>query len=333
MNRRDFLGAFAGSTVGLAALGAAAATLTGCGGGGGMGTNEPPLPPPFTPACAPTGGLPEALTTCRNWITFAPPRPFDPTRSVYPNESQLRDALTRLYREGWRGLVTYSLDGTLSTIPRIAKETGFTQVVAGLFWFDEAQRGRERAAALQQLAFIDGFVLGNEGLQEGRYTRARLETEITALRADTNRPVTTTEPLNQYVADPALLLVGDWAFPNIQPWGQTGAEIKSVPDAARFVQDQYRALQAAAPGRTVVIKEAWWPAGGSDPAATEANQTAFFQQLAAAPDVKFVFGEAYDQFWKATSARPYEAHFGLHTDRAAAKNAILALQSLYTGPY
>jgi exo-beta-1,3-glucanase (GH17 family) len=198
-----------------------------------------------------------------------------------------------LYSEGWRGIVTYSMDGTLRQVPRIAKKMGFTQVIAGLFWFDDDQLGRERAAALEEVRRIDGFVLGNEGLEFDRYSRQKLESELTALRADTGHPVTTTETMNQYRNDPSLLMLGDWVFPNIHPWF---ANIRSIPEAVEFVVHEYEALQTAVPGRTIVVKEAWWPTE-SEPAATEANQVAFFEQLAETC-VMFIWGEAFDQFWK-----------------------------------
>jgi len=317
VGRRQFLGGLTGGLIGLAA--GSMAPLGGCGGGH---TNNMPAA-----GCAPQGSLPAALTTCRSWITFSPPRPFDPNTNIYPTQVELQGALTRLYNEGWRGLVTYSLDGTLSAVPQIAKQIGFTMVIAGLFWFDAAQLARERTAALAQVAYIDGFVLGNEGLSSGRYTRQQLEEQIASLRADTGRPITTSEPLNQY-SDPTLLSVGDWAFPNIHPWNQG---IRSVSEAVGFVQSQYHTLQSVAPGRSIIIKESWWPTGGGDPAATEANQSAFFRQLAAT-DVKVVFGEAYDQFWKTTEAAlgPY---WGWHTDMGEAKRVVADLHATYTAPY
>jgi exo-beta-1,3-glucanase (GH17 family) len=234
----------------------------------------------------------------------------------------------RLRAEGWRGLVTYSLDGTLQAVPRLAKEVGFTMIIAGLFWFDDAQLARERTAALGQLFSIDGFVLGNEGLKESRYTRQRLTNEFTRLKAETGRPVTTSETFAQYQNDPTLLAFGDWVFPNLQFWFDLA--IRTPSQAVDIVQNQYQTLQIAAPGRIVVVKEAWWPTAG-EPAATEANQTEFFRQWATT-QVKFVFGEAYDQFWK-TEALGQGPHWGLHTDTGTPKQIIQALQSLYTGPY
>src|SRR3954452_8857125 len=93
---------------------------------------------------ATSAALVRDLVARRDWITFSPPRPFDPTHAVDPTVAQLRASLQQLHDEGWRGLVTYSLDGTLRAVPQLAKEVGFTRVVAGLFWFDDAQLAREK---------------------------------------------------------------------------------------------------------------------------------------------------------------------------------------------
>jgi exo-beta-1,3-glucanase (GH17 family) len=269
------------------------------------------------------------MKTYRHWITFSPPRPFNPNTSTYPTQPQIQTALQQLYNEGWRGLVTYSLDGTLDNVPRIAKQIGFFYVIAGLFWFDDAQLVREHAAALQQVPWIDAYVVGNEGLQFQRYSRPALEQEINTLRTATNRPVATTEPLNQYIADPSLLNVGDWVFPTIHPWY---ANISSIPDATQYVQTNCQALQSKTT-KDVLVKEAWWPTGGGDSNATESNQTEFFQQLAAT-DVKFIWGEAFDQYWKNEAlANDPGPHWGLHSDYGVPKQIIDALRTIYTAPY
>jgi exo-beta-1,3-glucanase (GH17 family) len=310
---------------------ASATLLSGCPGGDGDGSvqnSASPAQVAVLPRCVPAGVVPAALLLCRNWITFAPPRPFNPNQNTFPSDDQLRTALTTLHAEGWRGLVTYSLDGNLEQVPRLAKEIGFTVVIAGLFWFDDAQLARERAAALRQLGSIDAFVLGNEGLAQRRYTRQRLGAEIQQLRLDTARPVTTSETLAQYQADPTLASLGDWVFPNLQFWFDPA--IRTPALAVTSVQAQLRVVQALAPGRVTVVKEAWWPTAGAL-AATETNQTEFFRQLAAS-QVKFIWGEAFDQFWKAEPLNQ-GPHWGLHTDTGVQKQVITVLQSTYTGPY
>jgi hypothetical protein len=52
--------------------------------------------------CAPHGRVPGALVDCGTWIAFSPPRPFDPTRGVFPRKRELRVALAQLHQEADR---------------------------------------------------------------------------------------------------------------------------------------------------------------------------------------------------------------------------------------
>ena len=299
---------------------------TACGGGASSNAGSPASGTAGTTGCSPIGSVPTALRTCRAWITYAPPRPFDPTSGVFPTEAQLRTSLQAAAAEGWRGIVTYSLDGSLALIPRPAKQAGFTHVIAGLFGFDAAQLARERTAALSPLAHIDAFVLGNEGLMT-RYGRAELEAEITSLKAATGRPVTTSESIDRYEADATLALVGDWVFANVQA---CVGGIRTIPAAVQDRLAKFEALQRQAPGRSVILHDAWWPTC-SDPAASEVNQTEFFRRIAATP-VKCVFGELADQYYKTSEGRQGVC-WGLHTDTGVPKAAVQGLDAVYTRAY
>lgn len=299
---------------------------------------------PSSPAsgpCLPSGPLTDALQSCRNWISFAPPAPFNPNVNAFPTESELRASLLLLHSEGWRGLVTYSMDGTLRHVPRIAKEVGFTKVIAGLFWFDRASFDLERAAALAEVQWVDAYCLGNEGLfplqlADGtiipaRYSRPDLETEIAALKSNTGRPVATTELFYRYLDDTTLFNIGDWVFPTLHPFNDPNALFQFVPAAVAFTIDHYLALQNAASGHVVIIKETWWPTAGTHSEATEANQTEYFRQLAQSP-VKFIWGEAFDQFWKNEGKFQQGPHWGFHTSAGTPKAIIADLRGVYRQP-
>ena len=68
------------------------------------------------------------------------------------------------------------------------------------------------------LPYTDAFVVGNEGLQDGRYSIGQLTTAIAEVQQATGKPVSTSEPGGQYYSganSQALLSMGDWLFPNI----------------------------------------------------------------------------------------------------------------------
>jgi len=282
------------------------------------------------PPAAPFGSMPEALTTSRNWIAFTP-RNYNPNVGQFPTEAQLRADLQQLYDDGWRGIVTYTLDGTLRHVPRLAKQIGFTKVIGGIYWYDDAQLAREKAAVPEVDPFVDAYVVGNEGLFAGRYTRAALERETAAIKLLTGKPVATTETGGQYLADPTLLDVGDWVFPNIQPFCPQPA-IRSVADAVAHTANEFLAIRAAAvaraPDRVVALKETWWPTA-DDAAATQANQAEYFGQLAQTETV-FVWGESFDQPWKFEPGCYNQGSFwGLYTADGEFKAAIPQLHTVY----
>ncbi|MEO1498324.1 MAG: PEP-CTERM sorting domain-containing protein [Planctomycetota bacterium] len=279
----------------------------------------------------------QSLTTQRHWIGYAP-RNSDPTIGLDASQAQIRADLELLYDQGWRSLYTYSLDGNGRHMPRIAKEVGFDQVLAGVFYFDDAQLAREKAAAIDEQQHIDGFIVGNEGLVFGRYSKAEL---IDAVEFFENfgKPIGTTEVSGSYFADPSLLDVGDFTYVNIQPWFNQNLNPFDPIAMAATVGGEFRALQSRRPDNLLVIKEAWWPTAGH-PAATEANQIAFFQALADITDLDgdpllFSWGEAFDQTWK-DEPSPFGTlgpDWGLNEENGDEKAIIEALRPLYASPY
>jgi exo-beta-1,3-glucanase (GH17 family) len=189
------------------------------------------------------------------------------------------------------------MDGTLRHVPRLARALGFTAVIAGLYWYDDAQLARERVAALAERAWVEGFVLGNEGLLPG------------ATPSTGSRP--RSSDLRPRAAGPS------------RPASPVGASRRTVDEGVAFVEAEYRAIAEAAPGRTVVLKEVWWPSAG-DPAATPDGQAEFFRRLRRT-DLPFVFGAAYDASWN-TAEGPVGQHWGLHAEDGAPKPALVALQ-------
>lgn len=256
------------------------------------------------------------------WVAYSPPD-YDPNISRVPSLAQIGKSLDRLYADGTRALFLYTLDGPLSEVPRMAKARGFETVVASIFYYDRAQLGREKAAAVLNARHIDAFVVGVEGLLQGRYTRAELELELRDMKALTGRPVTTVEPAELYLRDPTLAQLGDWVFPTIHPWY---ANIRDPIEGVRFTVAQYEALRKlAGTNRWVSAAEAWWPSGGG-PGASEAAQATFYARLWAA-GIPAVAGEAFAQPWKAWTEGPFGPEWSLY-DASGGPKAVVTVMRL-----
>lgn len=266
------------------------------------------------------------LQTAKHWISYAP-RFYNPDLNQFPSDAQIRADLKQLYQEGWRGIITWSLDGSLRSIPRIAKEVGFSYVVAGIYYYDAAQLAREYDAALDEQTHIDAYIVGNEGLQFGpRYSIEQIRQVMADLKAATGKPTGTCETGGFLLANSSLLTEGDFTMANIHPWY---ANIRTIPEAVQHTVNEYNALQALMPpGKLLYMRETWWPTGGGDLAANPTNQTAYFQQLAAT-SVLFAFGEAYDMNFKIAHGEP---PWGLHSANGVKRPAITKLASLYRDP-
>ncbi|MEO0529780.1 MAG: hypothetical protein AAF266_04295, partial [Planctomycetota bacterium] len=299
----------------------------------------------LVPAGTASADLLTELARTRNWIGYSP-RNYNPNIGQQPSQTSIRNDLQQLYDAGWRNLYNYTLDGTQRHVPRIAKEIGFENVLAGVFYFDEAQLNREKSAALAEDEHIDGYLVGNEGLAFGRYNGEQLLAAVDFFD-DFGKPVTTTEVGGLYLQVPELLDVGDFASINIQPWFNASLDPTDPAELARAVRDEYVAIKALRPDRLVVIKEAWWPTDArpyssiTPPpgAASEANQVAFFEALAnevdaAGDPILFQWGESHDQPWKNNEQSPFGLigpDWGFYTSGGQEKAIVDALDDVYTG--
>lgn len=254
------------------------------------------------------------------WIAYAPTH-FDPIVGSMPTEQDITDDLKVLYDFGFRGVVTYSSDAILAEIPRLARAVGFEGVVMGI-WAPGNET--ETAAAIAAVDYVDGYVVGNEGLYNNRYDLATLEAAIADLKTQTGKPVTTTEvqPLYEKDVENSVLDLGDWVFPNIHPFW---AHITDPFDAAMWTEMQYETLvQAAGPERKVVFKEIGLPTAGTNNT-SELRQAEYFFRLKET-SVVFVYFEAFDQPWKVEGGG-VGAHWGLFLEDRSPKAGVEGLFS------
>ena len=191
-----------------------------------------------------------ALSANSYWVTYAPstlppngskPVPFYPT---YDGSGDLTDAqittdLQKLHQEGFSGLVTYDLLGTLKDVPMLAKSVGFQWVIAGIYHVNPTDPGYGQdlanATSSAVAKYVDAYVVGNEGMFRALnypsdptdYTLKNLLDEMAALKsglAGLGLPqtwaITTTETSEAY-------LPGSPLFNNIQ--GQFSADFPGDP--------------------------------------------------------------------------------------------------------
>ena len=246
------------------------------------------------------------------WVAYSPTS-FNPESADCPLEESIAEDLLVLYRYGFRGIVSYGAYKTLGQIPRIAKEIGFEGIIMGI-WDISSQE--EIMNAIEAGEFVDGYCLGNEGLNK-RYGLESLKEAIYSMKESTGKPATTTEEIEDYYNNYLdLVNVGDWVFPNVHPFV---SKIKDPGRGVKWVGKHYQLLKKrASPDKIILIKETGFPTKGA-PGASESNQKVFFLNLEAI-EIPFVFFEAFDQLWKTVNS--VESHWGLFDHRRKPKKFI-----------
>jgi exo-beta-1,3-glucanase (GH17 family) len=256
-----------------------------------------------------------------------------------------------LFNRGFRGLVTYSFYNGREEIPRIAKQIGFQQVIAGIEARDNYATEKANLTP-DRVQYIDGFVVGNEGLYFKQYSLATLQARMAEIKSlSGGKPTTTSEPWNIYdgTGDPnvvhGLTGVGDWIFPNLHSFYEQGwpPAHEQPAKGVEFVTNVYNKFFAskATPTRPAVLHESWWPSAldplGGQPISpsyrntgTQANQASYFRLLATKP-VLFIYGEAFDEPWKTGEGKPDTGdpgpHWGLWHDVQTPKAVVDVIQT------
>jgi len=255
-----------------------------------------------------------------NCVVGFSPRNYDPRFGKFPLDTDLTADLDLLRKAGFTGVVTYTSEGTIADIPRLAKEAGFAVVGQGIW---DPKNHDEIDAAVRQKDNVDFYIVGNEGITNNLYTEQRLAEAIREVRERTGKPVSTTEPLITYETHPNLYELGDWVSINHHAWW---SRVRDPEQAAEWTAAEYQrikeSLQRDHPDlradARLVFKEVGMPTAG-DLEASEENQRAFFQ-LIQEQDVAFGYFEAFDMSWKINE--PVEPHWGICREDGSCKPAV-----------
>jgi exo-beta-1,3-glucanase (GH17 family) len=264
------------------------------------------------------------------WVAYAPSTPGPVTAENLEPEKRdvqvqtIRDDLKVLAKARFEGIVTYGCGGALREVPRLAREAGISHVILGVW---DPTNVLEMDTALSLAREVDGYCIGNEGFvpgQKGRYGLGELKQAMERLRAATDKPVTTSEEMDDYLNESALFELGDWVFPNVHPYWANKLEARR---AIEWTEARNAELAARAGGRLVMLKEVGFPTAGDETRVSEQLQLDYYAGLARTA-VKFVYFEAFDQVWK--RHKEVEPHWGLfHSPDRSPK---LAAQVLFGVP-
>ena len=239
-----------------------------------------------------------------------------PQKDQYPSDDEMRRDL-EIMSKLTDNIRTYSVDGTLGDIPKLAEEFGLRVTIGIWISPDQARNEREIQKAIElanNSRSVVRVVVGNEALFREEITPEELIVLLDRVRAAVKVPVTTSEQWHIWEKYPQLAKHVDLIAAHILPYW----EFIPVDKAGEFVLDRARDLKKMFPKKPLLLSEVGWPSngrmrGGAD--ATPADQAIYLRTLVNTLNRRgynyFVI-EAFDQPWKASDEGSVGAYWGVY---------------------
>ncbi|MDA8050652.1 MAG: glycosyltransferase [Rhodospirillales bacterium] len=267
-------------------------------------SNRPAFPPSYQ---GEIGGL-----------AFSPFRQGQsPETEVFPSAAQVRSDL-RLAARMTRQIRTYTVAGVQGEIPRLARGLPLSITLGA--WLDRHPRANE--AEISRLiritnanANVQAVMVGNETILRRDLTPAELIAYIDQVRKAVHVPVSTAEPWHVWLHHPELAKAVDFITVHLLPYW----EGVPIGDALQFTLSKLAEVQAAFPGKRVVIGEIGWPSNGvtiDAAVASRINQAEFLRRfflVAAREHLDYFVMEAFDQPWKTSFEGRAAGYWGMDT--------------------
>jgi len=239
-----------------------------------------------------------------------------PQDGIYPDQAQMRADL-ELLSTHTDSIRTYSVDGTLGDIPKIAEEFGL-RVTLGI-WVspDQARTEREITRAIEianTSRSVVRVVVGNEALFRGEIEAEQLIVLLDRVRAAVKVPVTTSEQWHIWEKYPQLAEHTDLIAAHVLPYWES----VPVEDAIQFVIERAHELKKRFPKKPLLLSEVGWPSNGrvrGGAEASQADQAIYLRTLVTtlnAGGYNYFVIEAFDQPWKASDEGAVGAYWGVY---------------------
>ncbi|MBN2143120.1 MAG: hypothetical protein JW774_00705 [Candidatus Aureabacteria bacterium] len=261
-----------------------------------------PLPPASTVT-------PKTINKClsgHTWIAYTP-SVYSPGSENTISDEDISSDMELLISCGFNGLVTYSSEKKMATIPLIAKQNGFKAVIMGIW---DPKNQEEMNNAIQAKDYADAYCLGNEGLHFARYSYDKLIEKLRELKNASGRAVTTSEPLDIVLNTefPQVMKECDFLFLIAHFFFDPDLKSKNPQQGVQWLLSVTRDVKArVSSNKPLMLKEVGYPSGGED-WASEKNQDRFLDSMENR-NVLYCCFEAFDQPWK--TGEPIEPYWGI----------------------
>ena len=260
--------------------------------------------------------------------SFSPMRADDnPERAIYPTAAEIDEDLALLQGEA-HAIRTYTVDGPMAQIPRLAQAHGLNVSVGAWIGADEAKNAVELQRLFELLKtphrnLVRVFV-GNEAILREDVQVPELIAYLERVRRLTQVPVSTAEPWHVWLLHPELADHVDFITIHLLPYWE-GLPIDMAVD---YSFSRLQQVQDAFPGKEVIIGEIGWPSNGrrnrgAEP--SQANQSRFLRRAlsrAEKEEVVYYVMEAFDQPWKVKREGAIGTYWGVYDAEREPKFAL-----------
>ncbi|KWU51214.1 glycosyltransferase [Pseudomonas palleroniana] len=239
-----------------------------------------------------------------------------PQKDQYPTDDQMRQDLA-IMSKLTDNIRTYSVDGTLGDIPKLAEEFGL-RVTLGIWISPDLERNEREIQRAIEIAnssrSVVRVVVGNEALFREEITPEALIVLLDRVRAAVKVPVTTSEQWHIWEKNPQLAKHVDLIAAHILPFW----EFIPMDKAGQYVLDRARDLKKLFPKKPLLLSEVGWPSNGRMRGGNEtspADQAIYLRTLVNKLNrqgYNYFVIEAFDQPWKVSDEGSAGAYWGVY---------------------
>ncbi|WP_370263155.1 glycosyltransferase family 2 protein [Limnobacter sp.] len=257
------------------------------------------------------------------WVDIIPGYAFSPYQpgqspvdNIHPSSQDIERDLALLSGKT-HAIRTYTVEGVFGEVPALAKKYGLNVALGAWLAANEQANQEEITRLTSALASAPGnvvrVVVGNETLLREDLTPEQIIPYLKEVRSKTRLPVSTAEPWHVWIKNPELAEHVDYLAVHLLPFWEGIA----LNDAVDYAFGRYRELQAAFPGKPIVITEVGWPSHGrsiKQANASQANQAKFLRRFVHSAEEQglvFYVMEAFDQPWKTDIEGSVGGHWGV----------------------
>ncbi len=238
-----------------------------------------------------------------------------PLQGVYPSVEEIQADIALISRHT-SSLRTYSVSGTLSYIPLLAKLYDIKVTLGAWLTSDREANYRELDRMIEianSHSNVTRLMVGNEVILRKELTLAELTEYLDYVRSRVTIPVSTAETWDYWLKTPELAQHVDFIAAHILPYW----EGVNVYQAFDYIATHSQELRQAFPNIPLLFAEVGWPSRGrmrGEAIASAANEGIFlrnFVKMASELSLDYYLMEAFDQPWKESNEGSVGAYWGV----------------------